>query len=320
MSQRQLQPRIQLETLRACPLCTSPDSELLLEERNEFAHAHAAWSYLNEEPVRIRRCRDCGFGYTGALPPREFFEKILYAPAPGAPVVGGPDVPAGKEYIFRHVLRLLARHGAHGRLLDLGACSGRFLWHARDFFAQVSGIENDAAAATQAARHGIEIRVGSILGELPAFQGKVDVITLIDVLEHLLDPLAQLRAIHETLPAGGLLYVKVPHQWGQLWKERLIAALGVRPSKMAVNFVHINHFSEGSLRRALTSLGFELVHAEVAPPELYQWRGTRTRERLSNILRLAQYFFARLIRRLSGKNFGLNVEVLARKRGAGTKP
>src|SRR3989338_5777899 len=238
------QVKIRIHPVERCPLCGEKGSDIVLTEHHEFAYAHAAWSYLNEEPLHLRRCHSCGFGYTGALPPKVFFEEVLYSPMPGAPPPLGADAPGGKEYIFRHILKLFARHGARGRLVDLGCSGGRFLWHARANFERAEGIENDSGAAELATRHGIQIRVGAILALLPSLKGEVDAITLIDVLEHLPDPLAHLAGARDALKAGGFLYVKVPHQWGQLRKERLIAALGMRPTRMAVNFVHINHFSE----------------------------------------------------------------------------
>lgn len=306
--------RVVPQALPACPLCGSEESRIVLEERNDFAYAHAEWSYLNEEKIFVKQCAQCTFGYTASLPPDFFFEDILYNPPPGAPVSPGPDIPCGKEFIFRHILDLLQKFSARGFLLDIGACSGRFLYIARGKFKNLAGVENDPTAASQAAKFGIELKTGSARERIAEFREKVDIITLIDVLEHLAHPKDHIANLHATLRSGGLLYIKVPHLSGQLFKERWIARLGMRKTKMATNYVHINHFSEASLVKALERAGFEVLYAQVAPPELYRWENFHPKQWFSNLNRFAQYYFARAVRSLSPWNLGLNLEVLARKK------
>ena len=301
------------EPLLDCPLCGSKERDILFQEENKFAYAHAAWSYLNSYPVSVARCRGCSFGFTAELPPTAFFEKVLYSPPVDAPVPAEPSQASGKDFIFHGVLELLEAHGAKGCLVDLGACNGRFLWHAKAKFSPALGIENDPIASALAARHGIEIRVGGILSTI-AQAPKADIITLIDVLEHLPNPRAHLEATFHCLKPNALLYVKVPRLEGQAFKEQLLERLGFRKSKMAINYVHINHFTLNSLTQVLQKIGFRIEHAQIARPELYDWQQGGVRGWTSNIVRLGHYFFSRALFSLTKINLGLNIEVLARKK------
>jgi 2-polyprenyl-3-methyl-5-hydroxy-6-metoxy-1,4-benzoquinol methylase len=295
-----------------CPLCHAKYIEILFEEKNNFAHSHSEWSYLNEYPIRVARCKNCGFGFTAELPPLEFFEKVLYNPPANAPTANEPSIASGKDYIFRGIINLLSKHRASGKLIDLGACNGRFLWHAKNLFSPAIGIENDPVSSAMAARHGIVIQVGEISSVLENTNG-ANVITLIDVLEHLPNPKSHLSAIYQKLEPNGLLYIKVPRLEGQAWKEQMLEKTGLRKSKMAINYVHINHFSLGSLIRSLDAVGFKVIHKQIARPELYLWQPFSIKKTFSNSARILQYYLARVIFNLTRINLGLNIEVLAQK-------
>ena len=92
-------------------------------------------------------------------------------------------------------LALLARHGA------------------------VSAIESDAGARDHAARRGVtEPLAGRLPDELPFEGERYDLICLFDVLEHIDDDGAALRALHARLAPGGLVFLTVPaYQW--LWSD-----------------------------------------------------------------------------------------------------
>jgi hypothetical protein len=101
-------------------------------------------------------------------------------------------------------------------------------------------------------------------------------VTLVDVLEHIPEPVEALVAAREVMERGGWIAVKVPHGRVQLAKEHLRARLrpGYRPT-VADNLVHVSHFGVRSLERALRRAGFGEVRVEVAPPELPPGRGAR---------------------------------------------
>lgn len=297
-----------------CPLCDSSERELLMQEKNNFDHAYKAFSYLNEVPVEVLRCSDCGFAYNKELPEAWFFTDVLYSPPEDIIWWEHPNELAGKEFILKMLMQNLNRLQVRGTLVDLGASSGRLLYVAREsgIFDRIIGIENDAAAVKMARAQELEIIHKPMLEGINDLTGEVDCITIVDVLEHIPNPKQVLLAMHKALKPNGLAYIKVPHQHGQVFKERLVETLGIRPSMMGINFTHINHFDEKSLRRALESIGFSIELIQVSGPELWPHPDT-WKKKFSNLLRYSQYLFAKFIRSISPLNLGMNLEVYARK-------
>jgi len=101
-------------------------------------------------------------------------------------------------------------HG-EGRVLDIGCGSGKFLHFAKGFGWDVHGVELDEAAAEYARSElGIDIRTGDLMDQ--AYEPKsFDVIRMSHVLEHLPDPMPELRRIREILEDDGLLVVMIPN-------------------------------------------------------------------------------------------------------------
>jgi 2-polyprenyl-3-methyl-5-hydroxy-6-metoxy-1,4-benzoquinol methylase len=100
-----------------------------------------------------------------------------------------------------------ARKGA--RLLDIGAGGGEFVYLAgRSGFA-AEGIEPNLGYSEFArAEYSSQIRTMP-LDDLE--HASADVVTLFHVLEHLADPLAAFRKLHDVLSDDGLLFIEVPN-------------------------------------------------------------------------------------------------------------
>lgn len=151
---------------------------------------------------------------------------------------------------FRRRLRRIAPTGARGTLLDVGAATGAFLVEAKAAGFDVRGIEPSPAAERARAR-GLDVLHGPIeAAALPA--ESIDVVTIFDVVEHLVDPLATLARLRLALRPGGLLVVTVP-DFGGWW---------ARTSGSRWPFVtpkeHLQYFTRRTLRASLVAAGFEV--------------------------------------------------------------
>jgi 2-polyprenyl-3-methyl-5-hydroxy-6-metoxy-1,4-benzoquinol methylase len=138
-----------------------------------------------------------------------------------------------------------------GCLLDVGCSTGALLEAATRQGYESSGVEPWAAVAAHAAHQGYRVTT-STLREAQFPKASYDVVTLIHVLEHLEEPLEELREIRRILRHDGILVVEVPN----------IESLGYRlTGRRWRNFIadHLMHFSPASLRQMLGRCGFEVI-------------------------------------------------------------
>lgn len=128
------------------------------------------------------------------------------------------------------------------RILEIGCGTGHNLPMLAQFGA-VDAIEIDPAARDVASK-----RLGKPVGDapLPALpgvpHGTYDLIAVLDVVEHIEDDVAALRAMRERLAPGGKILITVPaHQW--MWSAHDV-----------VNHHH-RRYSKVSLQRAIDAAG-----------------------------------------------------------------
>jgi len=101
------------------------------------------------------------------------------------------------------------------RLLELGCGSGNVLAALGDF-GEAVGMDSHADLVAAGRAAGLDVRAGHLPEDLGVAPGWADVVLLLDVIEHVDDDLATLRAARGGVGEGGLLVVTVPaYQW--LW-------------------------------------------------------------------------------------------------------
>jgi SAM-dependent methyltransferase len=107
-----------------------------------------------------------------------------------------------------------------GNLLDVGCAGGDFLLEARAVGWQVAGVEMQSRSAQLARGRGLEVYSPGM--DVVPVDKKFDVITLLDVFEHLPEPGHFLGSLYQRLNPGGVLYIETPNYAGQYrrWKGR----------------------------------------------------------------------------------------------------
>jgi SAM-dependent methyltransferase len=149
----------------------------------------------------------------------------------------------GRRRIIRAELDRLPL-GRSARVLDAGCGSGRTLQELVDY-GEVSGIELNAEAAAMARDRGHgEVRTGR-LEQLPWDDATFDLITCLDVIEHVPDDVGALSELWRVCRPGGWLLVTVPaHQ--VLWSVHDEANH------------HYRRYSRSSLRAAAARAGWSI--------------------------------------------------------------
>jgi len=235
-----------------CSICGTG----VLEEAVEYRSLRRVTSDCRPWPTggRIGVCRACGAVQKPA--DDAFLTEIddiyrsytIYHQAAGAEQAvfeHASGLPASRSVKLLGTFRQHANLKPTGRMLDVGCGNGATI----RAFGQVApgwtkaGTEFDDKyrADVESIPNTEPLHVGPV-EDVP---GCFDVITMVHVLEHIVDPIAVLETLRGKLAPGGLLLIEVPHHPANPF-ELLIAD-------------HRTHFTSDSLTRALAAAGFEIV-------------------------------------------------------------
>ena len=165
----------------------------------------------------------------------------------------------GRRELFGWVTEAMAGYVVRGsRLLEVGANVGLFLSVAADHGWDVHGIEPSKWAVQEGVkRFGVDLRQG-IVEELAEQPGSADVVVMLDVLEHLGDPLEALRTLRGVVDEEGLLVLSTVNLSG------LHARLRDGNWPWFIRS-HLHYFSPETLAAMLRRAGFQLVQWEIVP-------------------------------------------------------
>ncbi len=207
------------------------------------------------------RCGACGHLY---LSPRPSVADlgVIYPANYYAFTSGGNPLVArlrrswegGKVRLYRELVGEGPR-----RILDLGCGNGRLLGLLRDFGCpdwELVGIDLDAEAAAACRAKGFEAHAGRVEDFDPDGRG-FDAVIMLQLIEHVEDPVAICRRVHGLLRPGGRFVVETPNLAGIDYRLFRRSCWGHYHFPR-----HWNLFSSSSLRGMLEGAGFEVERAE----------------------------------------------------------
>lgn len=217
------------------------------------------------EELHLVRCGSCGLTFVAEDLPRDvilgFYQRDV---TPEEHFAGRED----KRAIFRFILD--GFQVPLGQLLDVGCFSGSLMVEAQQAGWQVQGVDINRRYATFCREQlGFEVFLG-FLEDANFPGGYFDAVTMIDVLEHLRDPLTTLREVRRILRPGGEVAVSVPNFPFQSLKERLRRHLGRSGGLPAIS--HLSHFTFESLTMVLWRAGFSGIRHAVHPVQIWPRR------------------------------------------------
>jgi 2-polyprenyl-3-methyl-5-hydroxy-6-metoxy-1,4-benzoquinol methylase len=175
------------------------------------------------------------------------------------------------EDIRTHLIRFLERD--QFSLFDIGCGFGLALNYYQSKGIRVSGLDPAPEAISYARSNGIDAHVSGIEDYTCTGEDRFDVVTLINVLEHLRQPAETLRRIKDELLAeDGILVVDVPNEFNDFQvianEEHDLKEWWVCPPN------HLNYFSCTSLKSLLEQCGYEVLYTEASfPLELFMVMG-----------------------------------------------
>lgn len=128
------------------------------------------------------------------------------------------------DYYARHLFA--DRHPRGGRLLDVGCGNGEFVARAAEMGWVATGIDPDPKAVAACKEHGLDVIEGTVQSLSNRLQGTFDVVALSHSLEHVPNPLHELKSVARLLRPCGTLWLALPNPrslgarvFGGDWRE-----------------------------------------------------------------------------------------------------
>ncbi len=284
--------------IMTCPLCDS----IRIKE------------FLTKNGCVIYTCTDCNLRYVYPIPDTNtVYDKDYFTGAEGG--FGYVDYDKDKEPMipaFRDYLDRIKKFMPNAtRLLDVGAATGFFVQFANEHDFNASGIEISKYAAEEGSRKGLDIATGTIHDILPEQEKMYDVVTMLDVIEHVPNPTSDIRAARSLLVPGGLLMINTPDT-GSLYAK----VMGKRWHLLTPP-EHLVYFNRKNLSTLLSREGFETVWVGTIGKRftlpyifrtLYGWQGIKLWDKLARITERG--FFSKIVLPI---NLGDNLFLIARK-------
>jgi SAM-dependent methyltransferase len=157
---------------------------------------------------------------------------------------------------------VLAHVGRDKTVLEIGAHTGYFSAQLRRHGCRVSAVEMDPGAAEKARRCADDVVVGDI--ESPDVLARIgsgyDVVLLMHILEHLVDPWRVLRELGTRLRPGGVAIVLLPNVAGwRVRKDLFFKGAFEYTGVGTLDRTHLRFFTLHTARAFLTDSGYDVV-------------------------------------------------------------
>lgn len=239
-----------------CPLCGSSHSRPI------------AVNSVFGEDFRVVRCRHCHLLRTNPRPTVEWKEQFYNPKYNGYMEAHNRDfvyLPSpNREPVYRLILTFLKERFPSGaRTLDVGCATGDFVKMAAEYGFDAWGCDYSQAVVSRGHRqHKLQIVHGQV-ENIPFDDESFDVVTLLQLFEHLPDPLTALREVRRVLRPSGLIFLETPNYLPYYYLERYLKVLVPLYCKITgrvdlpwLPFEHLCHWTSQTIVAALAKAGF----------------------------------------------------------------
>ena len=220
---------------------------------------------------KIFECRNCGLVFSDPslvdkaeeIYSDEYFKKRKYF----SECTKDYDLKSPKIRDFDKILRRILKFKKSGKLLDVGCATGVFPHMAGKRGFKPYGVELSSYASDYARKNfNIDVRNGNL--ERAGFKDNFfDVITMLDVLEHMQKPSSALDKARSLLEDDGILFVVTMNENSLLNKigdilYKISFGAFTYPIKRLHDAHHITHFSDKTIVKMLKKHGFRVEYFE----------------------------------------------------------
>lgn len=223
---------------------------------------------LVSEPFALYACAGCGvhFRQIGQGHAQDHFVQVDLASY-------SRSVQVVRERSYQKLVEAVRPHAPDGRWLDVGCSFGWLLRYVQSRGFDPHGVEPSPSAASAAQASGLPVEMG-LYPDKDGGKAPYQVISFMDVLEHLPNPLPSLEAARRHLTSDGVLVAQVPDRECLMYRTALLMArasgnrLGGPLRRLyldGLDFPHVYYHSRRSLGRLLEQSGFAILQAYYTP-------------------------------------------------------
>ena len=215
--------------------------------------------YYSEGETDFQRCSQCGCVFRERFPSSSELDEIYRQAYEEEKIHGESTNQESGDQAALSYANFLKRNlvDSSGRVLDFGAGSGLLTALLRDRDIDADGMEFSERARNYCLRHrGFSLKAN--LTDIP--DGYYQVISMIEVIEHLTDLCGTLQNMYRILAPGGILVIATPNRYG------LRARVEKGHWREAEKKFHLFLFDWMSIRFHLNQAGFVKVKRQVFGP------------------------------------------------------
>lgn len=225
-----IQDEVGTTTISSCNLCCSEEITPILEHERAFLH----------------KCKNCSFIFSARVPSRVEIDEIYKNKFNHTSYFSPITV---KRY--ESLLDDFESFRKTNRILDVGAGFGFFMQIAKERGWEIIGVEISDLCIEECERKGLSVLKG-MLTELNLEENQFDVITGLEVIEHVSNPKEMMQEMHRLLRKGGLLYLTTPN-FNAINRYRLKEKYDV------ISYpIHLCYFTPKTLKKLSSDVGLSV--------------------------------------------------------------
>ena len=210
------------------------------------------------------KCNCCGMIRPNPLPYKEENKKDIYDSPDNIKFYDQKTKKIDREsyeynYYFKHFepyLEIIRKYKISGKALDIGCGAGHLLKLLSNKGLEAEGIDVSPVLIKALKLDGFKVNCYEI-GDKKLEKSKYDLITLNQVLEHIVDPEEFVKELNKLLKKKGHIIIAVPYIYGLVPQILRSKWYGLGYGQ------HLNFFSQESLKILFERNGFEIIEFRI---------------------------------------------------------
>ena len=283
----------------------------------------------NEAGLSVVKCAECDLIYTN--PRAKNAQENYFGDADAffseARLIFKGKKTHHRDKNYEYELNEIKKNKPKGKLLDIGTNMGFFLRKAKELGFETEGVE-PSPSLSKIAREQFHLNIHTTFLESADLPKKhYDVITLIDVFEHVTNPKALLEKCYELLKDDGIIAIKVPNGDYNHFKLKLASMMGKTTSMDIWDCCeHVVHYTPKTFAKMIAFSGFKVksffIPIPINPPvwahlvgHYYQYPSPFFMDWKRIILRNIFFYIGKVEKLLGGKiRFGPDLMFIIEKK------